>query len=496
MLKIGWSSKVISMEGPVAITGQFHQRISKGILDHNTLTCLIMESEEDISIMMSADLVSLSDGIISDIRDAVKKRSKEIPAEKILISATHTHTSPRYMRHTGYDKAPKDRVEIIEPEVYREFLVNQATDAVVEAYENLQEGSFAYGYGYAVVAHHRRPIYFDDLRLRPGEKRPASLAVDKHAHMYGDTNDAMFSGYEGPIDSVANFLFTFDSEERLTGAIINVPCPSQNSEREDLLSADYWTQTRDLIRKKYGNIFILPQCASAGDMSPRTLHYKKAEARKYAMKYADYRIPEVKREREIYSRCEIAERIYAAFDEVYAWASKEKFSEVKVKHNVKVLQLDAWKITEEQYRQASEEYEKYKQIPFVYTDDPYADYKENTRQSSVLSRYENIINRYLEDQDFVNVECHFIQLGDVAICSNPFELYINYQHRIQARSPYVQTFVVQLAATIDKAGYLCTEPAAENMGYSANIYSCNVSPKGGNRLVEETLKELEEMKES
>ena len=96
----------------------------------------------------------------------------------------------------------------------------------------------------------------------------------------------------------------------------------------------------------------------------------------------------------------------------------------------------------------------------------------------------------------MNVECHFIQLGDVAICSNPFELYINYQHRIQARSPYVQTFVVQLAATIDKAGYLCTEPAAENMGYSANIYSCNVSPKGGNRLVEETLKELEEMKES
>jgi len=297
MLKIGWSSKNISMEGPVAITGQFHQRISKGILDNNTLTCLVLEDGENLSIMMSADLVSLSDGIIFDIRDEVRKRNQEIPTEKILISATHTHTSPRYMRNTGYDKAPKDEVEMIDPEVYRKFLVKQASDTVVEAYENRQEGSFSYGYGYAVVAHHRRPIYFDDLRMRPGEKRPSSLAVDKHAHMYGDTNDPMFSGYEGPIDSVANFLFTFDSEEHLTGAIINVPCPSQNSEREDLLSADYWTQTRDLIREKYGDIFILPQCASAGDMSPRTLHYKKAETRKNTWKYADYHNPEVKIER-------------------------------------------------------------------------------------------------------------------------------------------------------------------------------------------------------
>ena len=35
MLKFGWSKKDISIEGPIAITGQFYQRISKGILDPN-----------------------------------------------------------------------------------------------------------------------------------------------------------------------------------------------------------------------------------------------------------------------------------------------------------------------------------------------------------------------------------------------------------------------------------------------------------------------------
>jgi hypothetical protein len=39
-------------------------------------------------------------------------------------------------------------------------------------------------------------------------------------------------------------------------------------------------------------------------------------------------------------------------------------------------------------------------------------------------------------------------------------------------------------------GYLCTARAAENMGYSAVIQSCTVSPKGGEKLVEETLAEL------
>ena len=112
----------------------------------------------------------------------------------------------------------------------------------------------------------------------------------------------------------------------------------------------------------------------------------------------------------------------------------------------------------------------------------------------VLGRYEAIINRYLDGADYKTAEVHVVRIGDIAFASNPFELYVSYQHRIQARSPFTQTFIVQLAASTDeRSGYLCTERAAENMGYSANIYSCSISPKGGDKLVEETLKELKDM---
>ena len=493
MLKIGWSKKDISIEGPIAITGQFHQRISKGILDPNTLTALVIDGGSDMTIMVSADVVGLQDEIIFEIRDAVRQKNPEIPAEKILMNATHTHTSPRFSRKTAYDKAPSDGIDIINPLDYRAFFVNQASDAVVEAYESRAEGSYSYGYGYAVVAHHRRPTYLDDLRLRDDAKYPPSLMVDKYARMYGKTNDPMFNEYEGNVDSSAYFLFTFDKDEKLTGAIVNVPCPSQLSEGEYVLSASYWHEFRELIKEKYGDIYILPQSSAAGDMSPRTLHCKSAMKRRFALKYGDEKIPDIIDMHEIFGRRDIACRIMSAFDEVYAWASKEKIKDAKIEHRVVNMELDAWKITEEQYKAAKEEYEFYSKQEFVNTGDKMADYKKNTGHGSVLGRYEAIINRYLNNSDYKTAEIHVVRIGDIAFASNPFELYLAFQHRIQARSPFVQTFIVQLAASTGVSGYLCTERAAENMGYSANIYSCAISPKGGATLVEETLKELQEL---
>ena len=43
-LKIGWASRDISTNQPVDIPGQFHIRVSKGVLDPITTTALVIDN--------------------------------------------------------------------------------------------------------------------------------------------------------------------------------------------------------------------------------------------------------------------------------------------------------------------------------------------------------------------------------------------------------------------------------------------------------------------
>ena len=76
------------------------------------------------------------------------------------------------------------------------------------------------------------------------------------------------------------------------------------------------------------------------------------------------------------------------------------------------------------------------------------------------------------------------KVGEIAFASNPFELYQDYMHRIQARSPFVQTFITQLAG---RGKYLPTKRGEFNKGYSASIFCNFVGSEGGQELVEYTL---------
>lgn len=496
MLKIGWSKRDVSTDKPVMINGQMHIRISKGVLDPIMLNCLVIEDDKDIAAFLSGDFVN-GNGVLDMIRNKVSTLRPEFPVKKILFNVTHTHCGPMIITGNAQEQVPHNGIDIYPPDKYREYMTNIAAEAIIEAYDNRQEGAIAYGYGYAVVSHSRRTVYFDDFSKRGNSRTgPKNLYVNGHAVMYGNTNDDQFSGYEGGADHYVNLVYTFNKDGKLTGAIINVPCPSQNSEMESHLTADYWHDVRQILCKKYGDIGILSQCAAAGDLAPRILHYKTAEERRFKLKYADTQIDSrFDSTREKLRRQDIAQRICEAFDEVLSWAGKELIWDAEVKHSVRDISVPRRLVAKELYEDALAELPKLEQAGFVSTGDAKKDYIANTTQMSGISRYKRIIQRYEDQQKDPNtlVELHTIRIGDIAFASNPFELYIDYQHRIQARSPFTQTFIVQLCAKPDgnySAGYLATERAVANVGYSAAIYDNQVAPEGGNKLVEETLKDL------
>ena len=496
-LRIGWACREVSTDKPVDIPGQFNIRVSQGVLDPLTVTALVVDNGSDLAVFLSADLVWISPYLVEEVRGKVAALLPGFPVAKILMSCTHTHEGASYYKSSAGmatpAEVPHDGIEIASSDEYREFLSTEAAAAVAEAFGKRAPGGIAYGYGYAVVGHSRRVVYFDDLSKRPGVAGRPGMIVAGHAAMYGNTDDDNFSHYEAGADHFINLLYTFDLDHQLTGALINVPCPSQNSESEWRLSADYWHDVRVALRQKHGNVFLLPQCAAAGDLAPRLLHYKKAQERRFRLKYGTDNPANV---RELLARQEIAERIVGAFEEVLSWAQKDIRTALPLAHVVETVALSRRFITAVEYESEVRQLAELNQVEFAKEGTP----RERLIHDSTLvarrNRCKAILQRYEEQQTQPNLqmELHVIRIGDVAFASNSFELYMDYMHRIQARSPFSQTLIVQLAGTPTAcSGYVTTERGAWGKGYSASLYCNQVSPEGGQELVEATVRILKQI---
>ena len=497
-MKIGWAGRDISTDRPVDIPGQFYIRVSRGVLDPITVTALALDGGDDAAVFVSADLIAIRPPLLEEARAAVAARRPGFPVEKLLIHATHTHTGASYYRAIAGmatpSQVPHEGIEIASSDEYRAFLVDRIADAAAEAWARRAPGGVAFGYGYAVVGHSRRAVYFDDVSKRPGAAGRPGMNVAGHAVMYGNTDDPQFSHYEAGADPTVQLLYTFDADGRLTGGVVNVPCPSQNSEHEWQLSADYWHDVRVAIRRRHGGIFLLPQCAAAGDLAPRALHGKVAQDRRFRLQYG---ADDVASQRERIARRDAAARIAAAFDETLEWARRDLRAEAPLRHTVRTIALHRRLITKTEYARHRRELRRLEAEPFAREGTPAERLVHDSTLVARRNRCRRILERYAEqtERPRLPMELHAIRVGDAAFVSNPFELYMDYMHRIQARSPFIQTFVVQLCGALPDGagGYLATERAVRGKGYSASLYCNHVSPRGGQELVEATVAALKEL---
>ncbi len=478
-LLIGWASRDVTPDRPVNLRGQFHMRIARTVKDPVTVTALAVSKGNDNRnslIWVSCDTVMFPDSVIQVSRKMLGKLAKDFPVGNLVLNATHTHTAPD-SGDTWHQRVPEG---VMSPEEYADFFSSRIADAAAEAWKKRSHGFIAYGIGYAPIGHGRRAIYFDDLSKRNGFKEHAGTKTEKNARMYGDASDDKFDCIEGYVDHSTHFLFTFDDRKKLTGAIINIACTAQETENLNEISADFWHEARIELRKKYGkDIFILPQSSPSGGLSPHLMFNKKAGQRMLEMKG-------------ITSRQEIANRIKAAFEDVFSWASKEMTDNVDLKHVSRKIKLPRRIISNKEYLKAKRDLAEFARIPSYKADDANRRLVEDSITFSRKKRCMRVINRYEEQKSrkYVDMELHVIRLGDIALATNSFELFTDYGIRIQARSPAVQTFVVQLCG---RGSYLPTRLAEKGESYSACLYCNEVGPEGGNVLVDETVKTIKSL---
>jgi hypothetical protein len=117
----------------------------------------------------------------------------------------------------------------------------------------------------------------------------------------------------------------------------------------------------------------------------------------------------------------------------------------------------------------------------------------DNRTSSMIDREKEVIRRFEEADKLppFPIEMHVLRIGDIAIATNPFELYLDYGVQMKANSPAQQTFLVQLAG--GAGGYLPTPKAISGGSYSALPVSNKVGPEGGQVLVDKTVQAIRDL---
>ena len=98
---IGWASTSITPSQPVALDGQVYTRIAKVVHDPVTATALALETKEDgvQAIMVSCDLVLISEGLQQRLRERIKAKLPGFDVRNLFLNATHTHTAPTLTGH-------------------------------------------------------------------------------------------------------------------------------------------------------------------------------------------------------------------------------------------------------------------------------------------------------------------------------------------------------------------------------------------------------------
>jgi hypothetical protein len=289
--------------------------------------------------------------------------------------------------------------------------------------------------------------------------------------MYGATNVDNFDSIEGYEDHSLNLIFLWDEKRELTGIIINIACPSQVTEGEYYISADFWHEVRVELRKRYSHdLFVLTQCSAAGDQSPHFLLFGGAEEN-------------MRKKRGVSEREEIALKIANAVDYVFPLAKTDIITSLPFRHITYDVSLPVREVTWDEFEKAKGEYEALIQKDNL--EDSLGDYFILRRSKDIMERYEQ-----QSENPLYQTQINVIRLGDIAIATNPFEMFLDHGIRIKARSKALQTFIVQIAGNCVGhygAGYLPTAKAVDGGGYGAEVASNLIGSEGGYMLVNKTL---------
>lgn len=226
------------------MSGYFSERLSTGTSNPLHAKAVVFKQGNEKSAMVFCDIIGLSLGVTAQARRAASEKTG-IPAENIIISATHTHTGPLYwgaLRDHFHNKAiaasGSDPYENVD---YPGQLCRKIVEVICIADGNL------------------KPV-----RLRAGKAEQQGLSFNRRFHMKDGSvrfnpgvGNPDIVKCAGPIDPDVGMVFIDDAQKaKPLGAIVNFALHLDTTGGTQY-AADYPFYIEQTLRKACGDDFAL-----------------------------------------------------------------------------------------------------------------------------------------------------------------------------------------------------------------------------------------------
>jgi hypothetical protein len=142
------------------MAGYYHERLAEETIDPLKAKAIVFRQRNTAAALVVCDLI----GIATDLSREVRQRAGAatgIPAENIVIAATHTHTAPDYMKDLWLSLGHAEQAP--ERAAYIARLIQSPVDAIVQAHQAALPAEVAAGYAQQAtpVAFNRRFVMRD-----------------------------------------------------------------------------------------------------------------------------------------------------------------------------------------------------------------------------------------------------------------------------------------------------------------------------------------------
>jgi len=380
-------------------------------------------------LIVSCDLAGLESARSDQIRESMR-RAVGIPSLNILISCTHTHGGPSLLK-TNYlmplDEEYMDRLEV--------WLVDLAQEAVCSS----RPGKIGWGKGMVQIGFNRRLTWADGTHS-----------------MHGDPTREDFTGLEGPDDPQHLAIFAADADGKLVAVLHHNTTHPTTHYADGIYSADFPGEARKILREELGEIPVLFLNGAQGDISMENMLNQRKES------------DEKKLER--------VGRLVA--DETLRLYRQVEYHDHPVlAHTYEDLKVEIRLPKPERLLEARKVLAR-------------VDAGEEIRGMELIMAFGPVHLQETYGKNPVDIlPVHGIRIGDVALVTQPCELYCQFGLDIKRRSPAPITAVVGL--TNGFCGYCPTIYGLLGGGYSGEpISSTRLEPYAGYKIVESAGRQL------